>query len=422
MGRMMGKRARELKAVDVARIKGEGLHAVGVPAGLYLHVTANGARSWILRKVIAGRRRDMGLGPFPDVPLSDAQAKARALADLIRDGRDPLEERQAARSAARAAQATARTFDQVADEFIASHEAGWKNAKHAAQWAATLATYARPVIGELLVRDVERAHVIKILEPIWVSKNETATRVRSRIESVIGYAMQRDYRPAGLNPARWKDNLDRALPKPAKVSKVEHHKAVPVAEVGVFMARLRAMEGMGARALEFVTLTAARSGEVRGATWAEIDLDAAMWIVPEIRMKAGHEHRVPLSPEAIELLRGLPRAGEDEPGADLVFRSPKGKPLSDMTLTACMRRMNLDAVPHGLRSTFRDWVSERTAYPREVAEKALAHTVADAVEAAYRRGDLFDKRRKMMNDWAAFLAAVEPKAGNVRAIRAKVKQ
>jgi integrase len=403
MGRMMVRKADEMKAVEVARLREPGMHAVGVPAGLYLRIGPGGGRSWIMRKSVAGRRRDMGLGAYPDVPLADAQRKARELAEAIRDGRDPLGERRARASAARAARAGERTFEQVAAEFIATHEAGWRNAKHAQQWASTLATYAYPVMGKLLVRDIERVHVLQVLEPIWTTKNETATRVRSRIEQVLGYAMQRDYRPAGLNPARWKDNLDRALAAPAKVAKVEHHRALRIDDMPSFMAKLREMPGMGARALQFVVLTAARSGEVRGATWQEVDLDAATWTVPGARMKAGKEHRVPLAPAAVELLRTL-HAEQQDPAADaLVFPSAKGGPLSDMTLTAVMRRMNVDAVPHGLRSTFRDWAAERTGYPREVAEMALAHTIPDAVEAAYRRGDLFDKRRRMMADWAVFI-------------------
>ena len=241
------------------------------------------------------------------------------------------------------------------------------------------------------------SHVVKILEPIWNTKTETATRLRGRIESVLDWATVRGFRH-GENPARWKGHLDKILPKPSKVTKVEHHVALPVDDIGAFMAELRKREGVAARALEFAILTAARSGEVRGATWSEIDLDSGVWIIPGERMKAGREHRVPLSEGAIKLLQALPRFGH----TDLVFVAPRGGMLSDMTMTAVMRRMEVDAVPHGFRSTFRDWAAERTAYPRDVAEMALAHTIGDKVEAAYRRGDLFEKRCRMMADWAAF--------------------
>jgi integrase len=291
------------------------------------------------------------------------------------------------------------TFEQSARTYLSAHEAGWRNAKHAGQWRATLETYAYPVMGRLLVRDVTLPHVLAVLEPIWQNKTETAVRLRGRIESILDWAAARGYRD-GLNPARWRGHLDKMLAQPSKVAKRDHHAALSLEELGAFMKRLRKQEGVGARALEFVILTAARSGEVRGAKWSEIDLADNLWTVPGERMKAGKEHRVPLSGAVTKLLRALPRME----GSDLVFPSPRGGTLSDMTLAAVMRRMNVDAVPHGFRSTFRDWCSEKTNFPHEVAEMALAHTIANKVEAAYRRGDLFDKRRQMMENWASFCA------------------
>jgi integrase len=300
------------------------------------------------------------------------------------------------------------TFEQAARSYIAAHESGWRNAKHAQQWRNTLASYAYPEIGGLMVRNVELAHVLAVLEPIWTEKTETATRLRGRIEQVLDWATARGHRD-GLNPARWRGHLDKLLARPSKIVDVEHHAALPFTEMGDFMRRLSDANGTGARALEFAILTAARSGEVRGATWAEIDLKAAVWTVPGNRMKMGREHRAPLSPPAISLLKLLPRMA----GTDLVFPAPRGGTLSDMTLTAVVRRMKVAAVPHGFRSTFRDWASERTNYPRDVAEMALAHSIGDKVEAAYRRGDLFEKRRRLMADWATFCGRTQPKGAVV---------
>lgn len=405
----MPKLAREMGALAVGRLakeRGAGLHFVGGVPGLAMQVTAGSASSWTLRAAIGGRRRDMGLGGYPAVTLAMAREKAREARELIRKGIDPIEQQRAAQSALRAAVASALTFKETAKAYMTTHEAGWKNAKHAQQWRNTLAQYAYPVMGELLVRDVSKEHVLAALRPIWTTKNETASRLRSRIELVLSYAMQAGYRPEGLNPARWRGGLDKLLPAPSKIAKGDHHPALPVDEAGAFMQRLRAAEGMGARALEFAILTAARSGEVRGAFWNEIDLGAGVWLVPAARMKAGNEHRVPLSTPAVALLKALPHVA----GNDLVFPAARGGPLSDMTLSAVLRRMGVPAVPHGFRSTFRDWVGERTNYPRDVAEMALAHTIENKVEAAYRRGDLFEKRRAMMAEWATFLAAPAVKA------------
>lgn len=392
----MPKRAKELSALEVGRLTATGLHAVGGVPGLYLQING-AAKSWILRVTVGSKRRDMGLGGYPAVTLAQAREKARTARDSIDAGTDPIFARQQAKSALRAAQASAISFEEAARRFIDAKADEWKNGKHRAQWENTLATYAFPIMGKLHVQDVKQSHVLSVLEPIWKEKTETASRLRGRIESVLDWATARHYRQ-GENPARWRGHLDHILAKPAKIAKVEHHAALPIDDLPAFMADLRKREGSAARALELLILTAARSGEVRGASWGEFDLDAATWTIPADRMKAGKEHRIPLSDPAVELLKALPRIE----GTELIFPGSKGKPLSDMTLTALMRRMKVDAVPHGFRSTFRDWVSERTSHPHELAEMALAHAIGNKVEAAYRRGDMIEKRRQMMSAWAKF--------------------
>lgn len=395
----MPKAAKELGAGAVSALTAPGMYAVGRVPGLHLQVLPSGGRSWILRVKVGSKRREIGLGGYPAVSLAQARESAQEKRSSIDKGIDPVAERRAAKSALQAAQASGKTFKECAAAYMAAHESGWKNVKHGQQWRNTLETYAYPVIGHLLVRDVTLAHVTRILEPIWTEKNETASRLRSRMELVLDWAAVRGYRDKD-NPARWRGHLDKLLARPSKVKKQEHHAALPAAAMADFMPRLRAADGIGARALEFAILTAARSGEVRGAEWSEIDLEAKVWTVPAARMKAGKEHRVPLSDAAVVLVKALPRMA----GTELVFSSPRGGTLSDMTLSAVLRRMSVAAVPHGFRSTFRDWVSECTAYPNQAAEMALAHAIGDKVEAAYRRGDLFEKRRQMMADWAAFLA------------------
>jgi len=402
------RKAREFGPLDVKRLKKPGIHSVGGVAGLQLQVKDSGARSWLLRISIADRRREIGLGGYPDVTLAQARDKARELRAKVDAGLDPVEGRRAAKAALRASAAATITFDEAARRWHRSKRHEYRNEKHAAQVLTTLMTYASPVIGSLPISAVTLAHVVQVLEPIWTCKTETAARLRGRIENVLSWATVSGFR-FGENPARWKGNLDAVLPKPGKVSRVSHHNALAIDAVGRFMIALRQVAGMGARALEFAILTAARSGEVRGAAWMEFDLTNAVWTVPASRMKAGREHKVPLSQEAIAILEGLPRFE----GSDYAFSAPRGGALSDMTLSAVLRRMKVDAVPHGFRSTFRDWASERTAFPSDVAEMALAHAIGNKVEAAYRRGDLFEKRRLLMNQWAEFCGTSQ-KVGDLR--------
>ena len=394
---MMGRNNNELGALAVSKISRRGINFVGGVAGLAINVTQTGSRSWILRYQIAGRRRDLGLGGYPDVTLAGAKEAAREARAKIAQGIDPIEDARALRSQLIASHASALTFSQAATQYIEAHKDSWKNAKHVQQWTNTLQVYAHPKIGKMLVRDVALPHVLSVLEPIWRNKTETASRLRGRIESVLDWAAVRGYRPDN-NPARWKGLLDKILAAPTKITKTNHHKALPYKALAAFMKRLREQEGMGARALEFTILTASRSGEVRGATWAEFDLDNALWTIPAGRMKASKEHREPLSDAAMAILK----VQKETAFCDYVFPSPRGAALSDMTLSAVLRRMQEAAVPHGFRSTFRDWAAEKTDYPSEVAEMALAHTIGNKVEAAYRRGDLFNKRRQMMQDWSDY--------------------
>lgn len=398
----MPKIATQLSALEVSRLKAPGLVSVGGVPGLSLQISPTGARSWILRVKVGSKRRDMGLGPYPGVTLAQAYEKARKARETVEQGEDPILTRERAQSQLRAAQASAITFQQAAAKFIEAKAPEWRNPKHRAQWGATLESYAFPIIGNLDVKDVSDNHILQILEPMWATKTETATRVRGRIENVLDWATAKKYR-TGENPARWRGHLDKLLSAPKKTTAVVHHEAVAVDDAPAFYAALQQRNGTAARALEFILLTATRSGETRGALWSEFDLDKGVWTIPAIRMKAGREHRVPLTAAMTKLLQSLPRFE----GVDLVFPSAKGARLSDMAITQVMRRMEMTAVPHGLRSTFRDWVAEKTSYPRDLAEKALAHTLTDAVEAAYQRGDMFEKRKNMMEAWGSFLAPIK---------------
>ena len=418
----MPRVAKELSAIEVKRLKHPGTgrnvtYAVGGVSGLLLQVTPMGGRTWLLRTSIAGKRREIGLGGFPEVTLAQARERARETKDKIWRGIDPVRERKAAHSALVVAAGRDMTFKNATDQYLAAKLDAFRNAKHRQQWTNTLKTYAEPILGGILVDDITVQDVFRVLEPIWRSKTETASRVRGRIESVLSWATVAGHR-TGDNPARWAGNLKELLPAIAKVAKQENHPAVQIDDAPRWLAAVQARNGTGTRALEFTALTATRSQEVRGAGWSEIDLDAALWVIPAARMKMEREHRVPLTPQAMALLKTLPRLQ----GTEMVFPAPRGGALSDMTLSAAMKRIhsadvatggpgfldrssNRPAVPHGLRSTFRDWVAERTHFPGEMAEVALAHKVGNAVEAAYRRGDMVEKRRAMMAAWAKFLNA-----------------
>lgn len=400
----MPKVAKALGAIQIRHIATEiGRHAVGTIPGLLLVVRqgADGpAASWVLRTTVRGRRAEIGLGGYPAKTLADATKDARDKIDDISKGIDPVAERREQR------QSKAQSFEAAAQQFVADRKAGWRNDKHAKQWSSTLTTYALPIFGSKHVRDVTTDDVLRALRPIWANKTETATRVRQRIELVLNWAAAQGWRDTSTrNPAQWRGHLDQILPAARKVARVEHHAALPYGDLSAFLTALRAMPGIGPRALEFVVLTAARSGEARGATWGEIDIDGATWTVPAKRMKSGREHRVPLSPQAIELLQALPRFEPANNAPAYVFPGTKGQALSDMTLTACLRRMKVNATAHGFRSTFRDWAAETTSHPPEVAEMALAHVIGNQTEAAYRRGDLFAKRRALMDDWGRYCTA-----------------
>ncbi|MGF6974924.1 integrase [Paraburkholderia sp. JPY465] len=404
----MPKKAQVLGPLAVKRLTTPGKHPVGGVEGLYLKVTDTGSRSWVLRVTVAGKRREIGLGAYNESGMGVAVARAKALSvreDIAR-GVDPVMQKKEAASRLRASQALEMTFEQAAKRFITAKEPEWRNSKHGAQWTYTLEEFAYPLIGKMMIRHVTRAHVTEILEPIWTTKTETASRLRGRIEAILDWARVKGFRDEGVNPAAWRGNLDKLLSAPKKTKRVRNHPALPIDQMGAFMVTLRATEGVSARCLEFSILTASRSGEARFAEWTEIDLEKKVWSVPAEKMKAKKEHRVPLSPAAVRLLQSIER----KQGVDLVFPSPRSaRVLSDMSLLELMRRQNLEATPHGFRSTFRDWASEYTNYPRELAEVALAHIKGDATEAAYWRGDVLEKRRRMMTDWAEFCTTpIEP--------------
>lgn len=410
----MPKKAKELSALTVSRLKDNGRYPVGGVDGLCLRV-AGSSRAWVLRIMIDTKRCDIGLGSFSDVTLAEAREKARECRKQIRNGINPINERKAKRDSARLEAAKTKTFAECATAYVDAYQAGWKNEKHIKQWTSTLKTYAFPIIGSLPIASLDTGLVLKVLEPIWYDKTETASRLRGRIESVIDWATVRGYRQ-GENPARWKGHLEKLLPSRNKIQKVKHHDALPYNEIAGFMIELRKRKGVSVLALEFAILTAGRSGEVRGATWTEIDLKNRIWTIPATRMKAGKEHRVPLSDESLAILKKVPRFV----GNDFVFPAPRGGQLSDMALTSILRRMGCgNLTQHGFRSTFRDWAGETTAYPREVIEHALAHQLKDKAEAAYQRGDLLEKRVRLMSDWSKHCLTKRDSADNVIAIKQK---
>lgn len=419
----MPRKAKELSEIAVSNLKSvetlSGIKTrfmVGGAVGLHLRINGE-AKSWILRVTINGKRCDIGLGAYPGVTLATARKLANQHHDLIAQGIDPLAERRAKAEAAKAERLKSKTFIECAEAYIAAHKNEWKNEKHAKQWTATLETYAYPVFGSKPVASIDTNLVLEVIEPLWASKTETASRLRGRIERVLGWATFRGFRE-GENPARWKDHLDHHLPLRSDVRKVKHHPSLPYAELGAFMADLRKRQGTSARALEFAILCASRSGEVRNATWDEFNFERRLWTIPEDRMKAGKPHFVPLSDAAVAVLkaqRALPPV-EGHDGPQYVFPAPRGGPLSYAAFKKLFERMGRDGITqHGFRSTFREWAGEVSKHPREVVEHALAHQLADKAEAAYQRGSLLPKRVALMNDWAKFCDQV-PTGENVVSI------
>jgi integrase len=395
---------RPLTAIAVAKITTPGRYGVG--NGVYLQITGQNGRSWVFRfeREYEGKRRGrhIGLGPCALVSLGEAREKGLEYRKLLFNGIDPLDHRAALRQQAVAAAAKGVTFQECAERYIAAHEAGWSNVVHRKQWHATLAADVHPVIGGLPVASIDTALVVKVLESIWTRKAETASRLRGRIESILDWAKARGFR-GGENPARWRGHLDHLLPHHRKVARVKHHAAMPYADVPAFMHELRGQDGIASRALEFTVLTVARVGEALGARWDEIA--GEVWTVPATRMKGRREHRVPLSKRALELVQALPRRSEHVfPGERSEGRMPNNAPRK---LLGRMGHAGLTV--HGFRSSFRDWAAETTGYANHVLEMALAHAVGSAVEAAYRRGDLFEKRRELMADWARCCSS-EPSA------------
>jgi integrase len=386
-----------LTAVQVTKLREPGRYADG--GGLYLQISKWKTKAWLFRYERGGRERQMGLGPLDIVSLADARERAREARRQLLEGLDPIDARNRAREARELEAARRITFGECAGSFITAHAPGWRNEKHAAQWRATIKTYAEPVIGDLAVAAVDTTLILKVLEPIWTTKTETANRVRGRIEQILDWAKVRGYR-AGENPARWKGHLDHLLARKSKVAKVKHRPALPYADMPAFAAELRKHSGVSARALEFLILTVARTNEVIGARPGEFDLKQRIWVVPPERTKSEREHRVPLCDRAVAILEeigGLPEAG-------FVFRGPRGAALSNMAMLELLRGMRPGLTVHGFRSTFKDWAAETTRHENIVTEMALAHKIDDEVEAAYRRGDLFEKRRALIRDWETYCA------------------
>ena len=389
---------QRLTTLSITRAKRPGYIHDG--SGLYLQVAPAGSKSWIFRFSLGGKRREMGLGPYPGVSLALARQLASSAHSLVRAGKDPIAVRDAERASKRIEDARAITFNQAADQYIAANEPGWRSDRHRCQWRASLATFASPVIGRMPVADIGVTEVMRVLEPLWREKTETGSRVRGRIERVLDWAKVRGYR-TGENPAQWRGHLDKLLPARRKVQKVKHHAAVAVDDLPAVYAKLADLNSMTALALRFAILTAARAGEVTGARWSEIDVEAEVWTVPSDRIKAGKTHRVPLSGEAMEILT---RVRMTATGIFVFPGRVAGRPLSVSSMLKALQAAGCrDATVHGFRSTFRDWASERTPYPRDVAEMALAHAVGSATERAYARSDLFERRKLMMEDWATFV-------------------
>lgn len=392
----MVRQINRLTDIEVKSASKSGYLADG--DGLYLQVTKAGNKSWVYRFSINKRKREMGLGPYPRVSLKNARDAARDCQVMVGKGIDPIDQKKRDRAQIIEDGRALKTFKEFAEEYIRDKSAEWSNAKHEKQWSSTLSTYAYSIFGNIPVGMIETDHVLRALKPIWQSKTETATRVRQRIEAVLDAAKAEGLRK-GDNPASWKGHLSYRLPNPSKIKKVRHHPALPYQEASAFIRDLHERENVAARGLSFLIHTAARTGEVIGAIFDEFDIENAIWTVPAIRMKAEKEHRVPLSPPALEIVKTM----EIERSNEFVFPGLRGGGLSNMAFLQQLKHMGRDDLTvHGFRSTFRDWAAEQTAYPSDVVEMALAHTISNKTEAAYRRGDLFEKRRRLMNDWATY--------------------
>jgi len=400
----MAKKSKQLTALKVKKLKEAKSYPDG--DGLYLQISKSGNKTWFYRYQKAGKDHKHGLGSYPTVTLDRARNKARACNVLRDKGIDPIEHKKQQVLDEELEKLKGITFEKCAIAYIDAHKAGWKNRKHEQQWRNTLKTYAYPYIGKLAVKSIDTGLVLKVLEPIWNEKTETATRVRQRIENILDWAKVRKYR-SGENPALWRGHLDKILPKPTKVTKVKHFNAMPYVNVPKYFKKLRKTETLAAKSLAFIILTASRNGEARGATWDEIDLKKGVWELPSERMKADRPHRVPLSKEAIKVLKEAKKLSRGE----YVFSGlKKDKPISEATIRNLIKTDHSDVTIHGFRSSFRDWCAEMTNYPREVAEAALAHTLKDKTEAAYQRGDIFVKRKKLMDAWASYCQKINKKA------------
>ena len=417
----MPKKVKELKAIEIKRLSVKpGFHAVGGVSGLYLLVRDRGSSSlsssWVLRAMIGNKRRDFGLGGYPEVTLQKAREGARDSKEAIRNGVDPIARKQEVKRLLADANSKRLPFAEAARRCHLARSKEFSSARHQANWIRSLELYAFPAIGSLWCSSIQSRDVVELLEPIWYEKTDTANRVRQRIETVLSWAAVGGFRD-GLNPARWKGNLEILLPSPRKISKVQHHRALRWTEIPNFMCSLRMREGMGARALEFAIYTSARSGEVRFASWDEIDLVNNFWVIPSARMKAGRRHTVPLPIAAVNLLRMLRQSRS----ADLIFPSSRNNPLSDMALSAVTKRMKVDAVPHGFRSSFKDWARNCTDFSDEVSELALAHVNSDGTRAAYARDGLLESRASMFEAWGRYctsqplaqVMAIKPGRGTV---------
>lgn len=393
---IMSRQIHKLTALSITKLKEPGLHGDG--GGLYMRVSASGNKSWAFRFMLHGKAREMGLGALHTVSLLDARTKAAECRKLVSDGLDPIDAREVKFHALRAQASKNKPFKECAQEYVEAHKASWKNQKHVSQWENTLKEYAYPILGDVPIRKVDTEHILDVLQPIWKTKTETASRLRGRMEAILDWAAVKLYRE-GPNPARWKGHLKFQLPLPSKVKKVKHHPALPYDELPDFMKALQSDNGVAALALQFTILTVARTSETLLMDWTEVDLKKKTWIVPAAKIKAERDHRVPLSEAAIEVLIQM---REITGGKGLVFPGrKKGRPLSNMAMLKVLERLKRDDITvHGFRSTFRDWAAEQTNFPPSVAEAALAHAVGDKTEAAYLRTDHFEKRRQVMIAWA----------------------